>query len=65
MPVAWPEGKEKLVGVSTGSGQTGRLRCRNPLSRNVVREAASITPTVHTAARVCRPRASRPAATSV
>ena len=26
IPVAWPEGNEKLVSVVTGSSQTGRLR---------------------------------------
>ena len=65
MPVACPDGKEKLVSVVTGSGQTGRLRCRAPLTKYVVSDAASITPTVHTAARTCLRQTSSPAAMAV
>jgi hypothetical protein len=53
MPVACPDGYEKLVSVVIGSGQTGRLRCSNPFRKYVVSEAAIITPIIHTAARVC------------
>ena len=65
MPVACPEGNEKLVSVVTGSSQTGRLRCRNPLSRYVVNEAPNITRIVQTAARACLRQTSSAAVTAV
>ena len=49
----------------TGSVQTGRLRCSTPLAKNVVSDAASITPTVQNAARTCLREARMPAAMRV
>ncbi len=53
MPVACPEGKEKLLSVVTGSGQTGRLRWKTPFNSQVVRLASSMTATVQIPARTC------------